>query len=289
MDTRANENTTTPVVAADPMLPRLFRVVGREEETADTATIDVAPVDGRPAGRFVPGQFNMLYLFGRGEVPISISSDPGVSGELAHTIRAVGNVTHGLADLSCGEVIGLRGPFGSGWPMPTCKDRDVLVIAGGLGLAPLRPAICYLIARRERYRRIAILYGARSPADLLFRSDLLHWRESSDVSVDITVDHADSGWHGNVGVITPLVARAEFDAARAVALVCGPGIMMRFVASTLQRRGLVCEQIYVSLERNMKCAIAHCGRCQLGPLFICKDGPVVRYDRVRSTLGVPEV
>lgn len=289
MDTRADDDTTTPVVAADPMLPRLFRVVGRQEETGDTATIDVRPVDGRPAARFAPGQFNMLYLFGRGEVPISISSDPGVSGELAHTIRAVGNVTQGLIDLNCGDVIGLRGPFGSGWPMPTCENKDVLVIAGGLGLAPLRPAVYHLLARREHYRRIAILYGARGPADLLFRSDLSRWRERSDVSVGVTVDRADLSWQSNVGVITPLVARAEFDPAYVLALVCGPGIMMRFVASMLERRGLACEQIYVSLERNMKCAIAHCGRCQFGPLFLCKDGPVVRYDRVRSALSVPEV
>jgi NAD(P)H-flavin reductase len=271
------------------MIPRLFRVVGRQEETDETATIDLTPVDGRPAGHFVPGQFNMLYLFGRGEVPISISSDPGISSELAHTIRAVGSVTQGLADLSCGEVIGLRGPFGSGWPMPTCCDKDLLIIAGGLGLAPLRPVICQLLANRQRYRRIAILYGARGPADLLFRSDLLRWRERSDLHVDVTVDHADPSWRDNVGVITPLVARAEFDPAHALALVCGPGIMMRFVASALERRGLATERIYLSLERNMKCAIAHCGRCQFGPLFLCKDGPVVRYDRVRSALGIPEV
>lgn len=289
MDARADEETTSPTVASHPMLPRLFRVMGRQEETADTATIAVAPVDGGPAGRFVPGQFNMLYLFGRGEVPISLSGDPGETSELAHTIRCVGNVTQGLADLSCGEVIGLRGPFGSGWPMPTCRDKDVLIIAGGLGLAPLRPVICHVLADRQRYRRIAILYGARGPADLLFRSDLLRWRQRSDVHVEITVDHADPSWDGKVGVITPLVARTEFDPACAVALVCGPGIMMRLVAGTLERRGMASEQIYLSLERNMKCAIAHCGRCQFGPLFLCKDGPVVRYDRVRSALSVPEV
>ena len=289
MDARADEDTASPTVASDPMLPRLFRVVDKRQETADSMTIDVAPLDGRPAAWFCPGQFNMLYLFGRGEVPISLSGNTARTDALAHTIRAVGNVTQGLVDLSCGDVIGLRGPFGSGWPMPTCEDRDVLVIAGGLGLAPLRPAVYHLLARREHYRRIAILYGARSPADLLFRSDLSRWRQRFDLSVNITVDHADSSWQGNVGVITPLVARAEFDTAHAVALVCGPGIMMRFVASTLERRGLASERIYVSLERNMKCAIAHCGRCQFGPLFLCKDGPVVRYDRVRSALGVPEV
>ena len=191
MDARADEDAASPTVAADAMLPRLFRVVGRREETGDTATIDITPVDGRPAGRFVPGQFNMLYLFGRGEVPISLSSDVARTDALAHTIRAVGSVTRGLADLSCGDVIGVRGPFGSGWPMPICEDRDVLVIAGGLGLAPLRPAVYHLLARREQYRRIAILYGGRSPADLLFRSDLSRWRERSDVNIDVTVDHAD--------------------------------------------------------------------------------------------------
>jgi NAD(P)H-flavin reductase len=201
----------------------------------------------------------------------------------------VGSVTQGLADLTCGDVIGVRGPFGSGWPMLTCDDSDVVVIAGGLGLAPLRPAVLHLLAHRRQYRRIAILYGARSPADLLFRSDLSRWRDRPDVSVAVTVDHADSEWYGNVGVITPLIACVAFDPARTVAFVCGPGIMMRFAASALERRGLASERIYVSLERNMKCAIAHCGRCQLGPLFLCRDGPVVRYDRVRSVLAVPEV
>lgn len=289
MDARADEGTTAPTVVADPMIPRLFRVVGRRQETGDTATIEITPLDGRPAGRFVPGQFNMLYLFGRGEVPISLSGNAATTGALVHTIRGVGNVTQGLVDLTCGDVVGVRGPLGRGWPLPACEDQDVLVIAGGLGLAPLRPAIYDLFARREHYGRVAVLYGARSPADLLFRSDLSRWRQRSDVSLGITVDHADPRWRGHVGVITPLVAHAEFDAARAVALVCGPGIMMRFVASTLERRGLACERIYVSLERNMKCAIAHCGRCQFGPLFLCKDGPVVRYDRVRSALGIPEL
>jgi NAD(P)H-flavin reductase len=271
------------------VVPRLYRVVGRRKETGDTVTIDLAPIDGALVSSFQPGQFNMLYVFGCGEAPISISSELGNPEMLAHTIRAVGNVTQGLAALERGDMVGVRGPFGTGWPMPACEGKDVLVIAGGLGLAPLRPAIHHLLTRRDRYRRIVILYGARSPADLLFASELRHWQRQPDLDVGITVDHADAGWCGNVGVITSLVATATFEAANTVALVCGPGLMMRFVASELERRGLAFERIYVSLERNMKCAIGHCGRCQFGPLFLCKDGPVMRYDRVHAALGVPEV
>lgn len=285
-------NPDAPVTAtgiADEMLPHRFRVTQKRNETDDTVTLDLEPADALDGWAFAPGQFNMLYLFGLGEVPISISGDAEQPGKLVHTIRLVGSVTNGFADLKGGDTVGVRGPYGAGWPMAACNGGDVLVIAGGLGLAPLRPAIYHLLAHRERFGRVTILYGARSPADLLYRREVSRWRQRLDIDIDVTVDHADLRWHGNVGVITPLVARADFDPDNTTALVCGPGIMMRFVAAALERRGLAADRIHVSLERNMRCAIAHCGHCQLGPHFICKDGPVLSHDRVRDILQIAQV
>ncbi len=273
----------------DAIIPHRFRVTRKRSETADTLTFDLAPADGLDGFAFTPGQFNMLYLFGLGEVPISISGDAEKPDKLIHTVRLVGSVTNGFADLKRGDTIGVRGPYGAGWPMSASAGGDVLVIAGGLGLAPLRPAIYHLLAHRDQFRRVTILYGARSPADLLYRQEVPRWRQRLDVNVEVTVDRADLRWLGNVGVITTLVARAEFDPDHTTALVCGPGVMMRFVAAALERRGLAADRIHVSLERNMRCAIAHCGHCQLGPHFICKDGPVLAYDRVRDILQTSQV
>ncbi len=288
----ANPNAATAVSSAamaDAMLPRRFHVARKRNETADTLTFDLAPADTSDGFSFAPGQFNMLYLFGLGEVPISISGDAEQTDRLVHTVRLVGSVTDGFADLKRGDTIGVRGPYGAGWPMDECNGGDVLVIAGGLGLAPLRPAMYHLFNHRDHYRRVSILYGARSPADIVYHDEIQRWRQQLDINVEVTVDHADLRWHGNVGVITPLVAKAEFDPANTTALVCGPGIMMRFVAATLERRGLASDRIYVSLERNMRCAIAHCGHCQLGPHFVCKDGPVLSHDRVRDILQIAQV
>ncbi len=287
MDAKPDARMTAGI--ADAMLPQRFRVTQKRRETDDTLTLDLVPADGLDGWAFAPGQFNMLYLFGLGEVPISISGDAEQPEKLIHTIRLVGSVTNGFADLKRGDTVGVRGPYGAGWPMAASAGGDVLVIAGGLGLAPLRPAIYHLLNHRERFGRVTILYGARSPAELLYRQEISRWRQRLDIDVDVTVDRADLRWHGNVGVITPLVARAEFDPDNTTALVCGPGLMMRFVAGALERQGLAADRIYVSLERNMRCAIAHCGHCQLGPHFICKDGPVLSYDRVRDILQIAQV
>ncbi len=232
--------------------------------------------------RFQPGQFNMLYAFGTGESAISISGDPseGSSG-LIHTVRRVGYVTSALARLSPGDMVGVRGPFGSAWPMEDARGRDLIFMAGGIGLAPLRPAIYHALNHRADYGRIIILTGARTPEDALYLAEQETWREQDGVEGHLTVDRAETPWTHNVGVVTTLVPKACFDPANAVAMICGPEIMMRYSAMELRKSGLTDNRIYVTMERNMKCAVAFCGHCQLGPEFICKDGPVYRFDRIR--------
>ncbi|PQA85969.1 Ni/Fe hydrogenase subunit gamma [Marinicaulis flavus] len=258
-------------------------------ETADTATLALEPKDRANAMPFEPGQFNMLYAFGGGEVPISISGDPRETGRIIHTIRAVGSVTRPLIAHERGALVGLRGPFGAGWPVEAARGKDLLIIAGGLGLAPLRPAILDALHRRSAFQRIVILYGAKDPDSLLFLGDIADWRGRPDVGFDVTVDRAGQDWHGNIGVILRLIKAAHFDPANAVAFICGPEVMMRLAADELMARDLPQDSIYVSLERNMKCAFARCGHCQFGPHFVCKDGPVFRLDRIRALLQTPEI
>ncbi|MFN7972525.1 MAG: FAD/NAD(P)-binding protein [Acidobacteriota bacterium] len=264
------------------LVPRPMEIASRRSETADTFTLTF----DRPIS-FAPGQFNMLYLFGVGEVAISISGDP--HRPLSHTVRAVGSVTRRMARLRRGDVLGVRGPFGNPWPMDAARGGDLLVIAGGLGLAPLRPAILHALAHRKDYARVAIVYGARTPADVLYARDLARWRKRSDLGVFVTVDRAGGDWTGHAGVITALIPTIAVDAARATALLCGPEVMMRFAARELEKRGMRHDRIHVSLERNMKCAVGFCGHCQLGPAFVCKDGPVFRYDRIATALSVREL
>jgi NAD(P)H-flavin reductase len=231
----------------------------------------------------------MLTAFGVGEVPISLSGDPVEQDRLLHTIRAVGPVSTALTRLTSGDEVGFRGPFGAGWPMAEAAARDIVVVAGGLGLAPLRPALYRLLAERSLYGKIVLLYGTRGPADILFRHELESWRRRLDIDIVVTVDHADADWHGHVGVVTALIARAAFDPSRALAMVCGPEVMMRFAISALRDAKLADNAIYLSMERNMKCAIGFCGHCQFGTVFVCRDGPVFRYDRVRTLLALKEI
>jgi len=271
------------------MLPHLFRVRRRLRETYDTFTLELEPATGQEGFDFLPGQFNMLYLFGVGEVPISISGDPADPRVLVHTLRAVGAVTRGLCNLKAGDMVGVRGPFGTAWPVEEAVGRDVVVAAGGIGLAPLRPAIHHLLAHRQRYGRIVILYGARSPRDLLYRKELERWRGRFDLAVEATVDYSTGAWRGHVGVVTKLITRGGFDHAQATAFVCGPEIMMRFALKELEKRGVARESIFLSMERNMKCAVGFCGHCQFGPTLVCKDGPVFSLPRIAPLLEIREV
>jgi NAD(P)H-flavin reductase len=275
----------------DPWLAHTVRIERITPEVAGVATYDLVFAD-EAAGRsftYRPGQFNMLYLPGVGEAAISISGDPADSSRLPHTIRVAGNVTQELFRLGPGATIGLRGPFGSHWPIESCAGKDIILVAGGIGLPPLRPAIYELLANREQFGRISVLYGARTPESLLYQSQFDEWR-AAEVEVSTTVDRAASGWNGHVGVVTLLLERLTLPRpAQTVLLTCGPEVMMWYVIQTALARGLLPENIWLSLERNMNCAIGLCGHCQFGPEFICKDGPVLRFDRVAPFLKVDQL
>jgi NAD(P)H-flavin reductase len=242
--------------------------------------------------RFRPGQFNMLLLPGIGEVPISISSDPGTPQRLAHTIRSTGRVTDAFAALRPGDQLGLRGPYGRPWPVREAAGGDLLIVAGGLGLAPVRPAIYEAIRHRPSFRRVIVLVGARSPEHLLYGAEFDawgSWMRARRAEVGITVDTADDGWPYGVGVVGSLFEGARIDPGRTTALVCGPEVMMRFSARDLVALGLPAHRVFVSLERNMQCGVRLCGHCQLGPLFVCADGPVLPWSTVRPLLEVDEL
>jgi NAD(P)H-flavin reductase len=273
----------------DPMLPQPYRIERILKETGDTFTLELESTNGAGIAAFSAGQFNMLYVFGVGEVPISISGDPGKPGRMVHTIRAVGAVTKVIRTWKRGSVIGLRGPYGKGWPIEESRGNDIIIIGGGIGLAPLRPALYRLIFERQKYGRVILFYGTRTPADILFHRELESWRGRLDLDVYVTVDRAIASWRGNVGVVTTLIPKASFDPLQTTAFVCGPGVMMRFTALELERRGIPSENIYLSLERSMKCGIGLCGHCQLGPCFICKDGPVFCYNKVKSLIALREI
>src|SRR5574337_574332 len=272
-----------------PRLPCPFHVQRVKKETHDTFTIELEPMDGTDGFSFAAGQFNMLYVFGVGEVPISISGDPSIPRILKHTTRAVGTVTKAICKLRRGEVLGVRGPFGSHWPMEEAIGNDVVIAAGGIGLAPLRPAMHQLISQREKYGKIVLLYGARTPRDLLYTHELEQWRGRFDVEVKVTVDSATGGWRGNVGVVTTLIPKAQYDPLQTVAMICGPELMMRFTLMELQKSGVKTENIFISMERNMKCGMGLCGHCQFGPTFVCKDGPVFCFDRIKEIFGKREI
>lgn len=271
---------------ANEMVPRFLRVTGNRRELSDTWTLELDPEGPFP---FKPGQFNMMYAFGIGEAPISISGDPAAPETLVHTIRAVGKVTEALCAARPGTLIGIRGPYGTDWPVAAAEGSDVVVLAGGIGLAPLRPALFHLMNNRSRYGRVSILYGGRSPEALLFPAEVKRLRSRFDVQVEVTVDAAPPSWRGNVGVVTTLVRRAAFDPGNTTAFVCGPEIMMRFALVELGRAGVATDRTFVSMERNMKCAIGFCGHCQYGTEFICKDGPVFAYSDIEHLFRIREL
>ncbi|HEX4997308.1 MAG TPA: FAD/NAD(P)-binding protein [Terriglobia bacterium] len=266
------------------MLTAPFRVRRNRRESPDTRTLELVPMEEREIPGWRPGQFMMLYAFGVGEIPVSISGDPSRRDALTHTVRAVGSVSRAICAAKADHVIGVRGPFGAGWP-DRADGRDLLFVAGGLGLAPLRPAVYAVTADRGRYGRVLLLVGARTPETLLFRADMGRWRKRG-IDVQVTVDAAAPGWMGAVGPVTRLIDRAECDAGAAVAFVVGPEIMMRVAAEALERRRIGLDRVFVSMERNMHCAIGFCGHCQLGPAFICRDGPVFPYAGLKRWLEV---
>jgi len=269
--------------AVPPMWPTGYVVAARKQETPDTVTLMLRPA-GNPIEPPRPGQFTMLYAFGVGEVPVSVS---GCGGEaLVQTIRAVGAVTRALCAAEPGDMIGVRGPFGTDWQVNGADGRDMVVVAGGIGLAPLRPVLLAALARRQG--RVVLLVGARSPGELIFPRELETWRRRG-ADVRVIVDQADVGWDGRVGLVTELIKEAVADPARTAAFVCGPEIMMRLSAQALADAGVPAGEIRVSLERNMRCGAALCGHCQLGPLLLCRDGPVVSYAEAAPLLAIREL
>jgi NAD(P)H-flavin reductase len=272
-----------------PMTPRPWRVAGRRRETTDSWTLDLEPADDGPGMSFRPGQFNMIYAFGIGEVPISISGDPGDEGPLVHTVRDVGAVSAAICRAAPGEVLGIRGPYGTAWPVAAAGGRHVLIVAGGVGLAPLRPALRQALASRDELAGLTLLLGGRTPADLLFRDELEELAEDPRLELGISVDSAAAGWRGHVGVVTSLIDDLDLEPDRATALLCGPEVMMRFAAQALIRRGMDVRDLHLSMERNMKCAVTQCGRCQFGPTFVCREGAVMSYGDIERIFNLREI
>jgi sulfhydrogenase subunit gamma (sulfur reductase) len=239
----------------------------------------------RPLFDFVPGQFNMVYAPGVGEVAISISSDPD-DETLEHTIRIVGRTTRVIDRLGVGDVLGLRGPFGHGWPLHEARWKDVFIATGGLGCAPVTGAIEYIMRRRQSYGHVSIVHGVKKPTDLIYRDRFEHWRRQADTEVHLTSDQPDRRWRDRTGVVTELFEEVDLDPSRTVVFMCGPQVMMQLGARILHRRGIPHERVFVSIERNMRCAVGLCGHCQLGPEFVCKDGPILPYARVARSFEV---
>ncbi len=257
----------------------------REAEDIHTYRLRLNDEDARRNFRFTAGQFNMVYLFGVGEVAISIVSDPDEPESLDHTIRAVGRVTSALGRLRAGDTVGIRGPFGRGWPLEDAHGHDIVIATGGLGCAPVVGAIEYIFRRRREYGSVKIIHGVKTPRDLLYHERFETWRRQPDTEVLLASDRPDETWRYHVGVVTELFERVPINAAKTMVLMCGPEIMMRLGVPILMGRGIPATAVYVSLERHMECGIGLCGHCQMGPYFLCKDGPVMRYDRVEPWLG----
>lgn len=269
------------------MVPQPFVVRAKRQDTIDTWTLELASCR-EDRLEFAPGQFAMLSAAGSGEVPISISGDPDRARYLTHTVRSVGLATAAICAAEPGGVLGVRAPFGRPWPLEQAEGLDVVIVAGGIGLPPLRPAILRMLARRERYDRLVLLYGGRSPAQLLYPEEMAAWSKRG-LEVLVTVDSAGPEWLGHVGVVTRLVRRASLDPARTLAMCCGPEVMMRFTVGALRGLGVPGERVYASMERNMQCGIGHCGHCQLGPTLVCRDGPVYRWSDLEPWLAIREL
>lgn len=273
---------------AEAFTPEVGVVRSRARDTEGIVTLSVA-LPGRGVLQYEPGQFNMLLVHGIGEIPVSISGLSQDRGAYLHTIRAVGAVSQALCQLKRGSSLGVRGPYGTHWPLEALGGGDLLLVAGGLGLAPLRPAIRWALRNRARFKELFILYGARTPADLLYEKEWARWTQGRGATLRVTVDRPGRGWRGLVGTPSDALPRRLHEPGKAAALLCGPEIMMRYVSQDLGALGVPKARIFVSLERNMKCALGLCGRCQLERHFVCRDGPVFALPRVERLLSTREL
>ncbi|MDH3710425.1 MAG: FAD/NAD(P)-binding protein [Cyclobacteriaceae bacterium] len=273
----------------DIWLPLLYTVKEKKTENRGIVTLTLAPSAEEAIEPMEPGQFNMLYAFGIGEIPISISSLWNLQSTLVHTIQDVGAVSKAFCDLSTGDQVGVRGPYGTRWPLNKAKNKDVIILAGGVGMVPLRPLIERILNDRSRYGKLNVLFGARSPENIIFHQDIISWQADPTLNFQITVDHAYSNWRGHVGVVTYLIEEANFDPENTIAFICGPEIMMRYAVHACLDANVPTDHIFLSIERNMKCATGFCGHCQYGPFFVCKDGAVFSYPQVKIYLNIAEL
>jgi NAD(P)H-flavin reductase len=281
---------TDQVIAGVPTLTATVEGIVDEGSKTYTYWSTIDDPDARAGFRFLPGQIDMVGVFGVGEVPISPSSDPAELGRLAHTIRVCGRVTEVIGRLQVGDRITLRGPFGRPWPVERAQGGDLVIVAGGLGMAPLRSAVHWVVRRRESYRRVLLLVGARDPGQVLYRGELEALRDGGhDLEVHFTVDRADADWPYREGLITSLFPFVDVDPKAATVFTCGPEIMMQAAMYALARLGIPNERLWLTMERNMHCAVKLCGHCQLGPYFVCADGPIFRWDEVAHLLEVSEL
>jgi NAD(P)H-flavin reductase len=291
MPSLTSKERSEPVCGLDTWLPQPARILRIRSENFNTYTIRLQILDEaiRKAYRWKPGQFNMLYVPGVGEAAISISSDPEQVDVLEHTIRMVGSVTHAIKRQGQGGIIGLRGPFGTSWPIDAIQGHDVVMVGGGIGLAPLRPMVYWLLKHRNHCKRLILFYGCRTPEDRVYAEELEHWEKSEPLDVLVTVDNATGDWAGPVGVVTHLLKRIRVNAACTTVMVCGPKILNRVAAWQFLQLQVPKEQVYVSLERNMNCGFGRCGHCQYGAKFVCRDGPVFRFADIADIFAKEEI
>ena len=273
----------------NPYLPAEAQIVERVQESPTIFTLRLRFTDPElhETYRFAPGQFNMVYLYGVGEVAISIVSDPEDEHLYDHTIRIVGRVTRGLAQLKQGDTVGIRGPFGRGWPLARAEGRDVLIVTGGLGCAPVVSVINYVIKRRPRFGRLTIMQGVKHSDDLLWRERYHQWSRMPDTQVVVAADRGGRQWPWRIGRVIEMFNEIQLEPSQTIAMMCGPEGMMKAAIDRLLARGVAENMLFVSMERNMQCAVGHCGHCQYGGRFVCKDGPVFSYDQVKVSMGVP--
>lgn len=271
-----------PNTEHDIYLPYLATIVDVRPMTALEKVFTIELPNGMSLGHR-PGQFMEVSVFGVGEAPISISSSPSRSnGTFELCVRKVGDVTTALHNLKPGDKVGLRGPFGRGFPYENFRGKDILFVPGGLGLAPLRSLINQVLDERAQYGRVIILYGARNPGELLFKDELKAWSERDDVELHVTVDRGDEIWTGNVGVVTTLFKHISIHPRNTVGITCGPPVMYRFVLMEFFGKGISEGNIYLSLERRMKCGVGKCGHCQINNIYACQSGPVFSYREIKG-------
>lgn len=272
----------------NPYQPEQAKIIERIQETQNlfTLRLQLSSPERQTSFEFKPGQFNMLYLHGVGEIPISIVSDPQETNKqdrqiIDHTIRVVGRVTRGFANLKAGDSIGLRGPYGRGWPMQESQFKDIVIVTGGLGCAPAVSVINYIAQRRDKYSRLNIIQGVKHSNDLIWHTRYEKWKSLPNTKVLLTADKGEALWPWHIGPVTSLFDQLEFDPQNVAVMMCGPEGMMHVVCDHMLDRGVATSQLFLSMERNMQCAIGHCGHCQYGAQFVCKDGPVFSYDKIR--------